>query len=368
MTVETRPQPETAAMSRLAIADCDIHHSPRDGMRGLYPYLEARWRDHLETFGSLPRQAFQNGPAYPKSQPDASRRDAWPPGGGRPGSDLDFMRTQHLDAHNIALGVLAMIRPHPGSFMNGYLAGAVASAMNRWQVAEWTGLEPRLKASLLIPYEDGAASAAEIRHWAGHKDYVQVLMLSRTAEPAGQKRYWPIYEAASEVGWPVGVHAFGFGGYPVSGSGWPSYYLEDMVGHAQSCQTMLTSMVLEGIFERFPRLKIVVIEAGFGWLPALCWRLDKLFLRLRAELPHLKRLPSEYLRDHVWLTSQPMEEPANRLQALDAIGWMGWDRLLFATDYPHWDYDDPAMVLPQGVSEAHRRGFFLDNARAVYGQ
>lgn len=368
MTVETRPVAGPAAMSRLAIADCDIHHSPRNGMKGLYPYLPSRWREHLEMFGPLPRQAFQNGPAYPKSQPDASRRDAWPPEGGRPGSSLSFLQTQHLDAHNITLGVLAMIRPHPGSFMNTYLSEALSRAMNLWQVAEWTSLEPRLKASLLIPYEDGEASAAEIRHWAGHKDYVQALMLSRTAEPAGQKRYWPIYQAAAEVGMPIGVHAFGFGGYPVSGSGWPSFYMEDMVGHAQSSQSMLTSMVMEGIFERFPGLKIVLIEAGFGWLPPLCWRLDKLFHRMRAELPHLKRPPSEYLRDHVWITSQPMEEPDNRLRVLDTIDWMGWDRLLFATDYPHWDYDDPAMVLPRGVPEAKRRAFFMDNARAVYCQ
>jgi hypothetical protein len=65
----------------LAIADCDIHHSPKGGMRGLFPYLEQRWRDHLDMFGPLPTQAFEAGPAYPKSQPDASRRDAWPPGG-----------------------------------------------------------------------------------------------------------------------------------------------------------------------------------------------------------------------------------------------------------------------------------------------
>ena len=363
----TSPGPSPEAASLLAIADCDIHHSPKLGMKGLYPYLDARWREHLEVFGSLPRQAFQNGPAYPKGQPDASRRDAWPPGGGRPGSDLAFLRSHHLDAHNIALGVLSMIRPHPGSFMNGYLAAAVSRAMNLWQVAEWTGPEPRLKASLLIPYEDAEASAQEIRHWAGHGDYVQVLMLSRTAEPAGQKRYWPIYQAAAEAGLPIGVHAFGFGGYPVSGGGWPSFYMEDMVGHAQSSQAMLTSLVLEGVFERFPALKLVLIEAGFAWLPSLCWRLDKLFLRMRAELPHLKRLPSEYIREHVWLTSQPMEEPADRAQALDAIEWIGWDRLLFATDYPHWDYDDPAMALPGGVSEARRRGFFMDNARAVYG-
>jgi predicted TIM-barrel fold metal-dependent hydrolase len=369
MTVDVRDRVtmQQPSASRLAIADCDIHHSPKLGMRGLYPYLEKRWQDHLEAFGPLPRQAFQAGPAYPKGQPDASRRDAWPTSGGRPGSDLDFVRTQHLDPHNIDLGVLTMIRPHPGSFQNGFLSDAVCQAMNRWQVAEWTGLEPRLKASLLVPYEDGEASAREIERWAGDPNYIQVLLLSRTAEPVGQKRYWPIFRTASEAGLPVGIHAFGFGGYPVSGSGWPSFYLEDMVGHAQSCQTMLTSLVFEGVFERFPTLKIVLIEAGFAWLPSLCWRLDRLWERLRAETPHLKRKPSEYIREHVWLTTQPMEEPDPKSRVLDTFDWIGWDRMLFATDYPHWDYDDPAHVLPVGVDQARRRNFFRENARAVYG-
>jgi hypothetical protein len=60
----------------------------------------------------------------------------------------------------------------------------------------------------------------------------------------------------------------------------------------------------------------------------------------------LKRPPSEYIRSQVWLTTQPMEEPAIKSQALDAIDWIGWDRLLFATDYPHWDYDDPEQCCP----------------------
>jgi predicted TIM-barrel fold metal-dependent hydrolase len=114
-------------------------------------------------------------------------------------------------------------------------------------------------------------------------------------------------------------------------------------------------------------LKIVLIEAGFAWLPSLAWRLDRLWKRLREETPHLKRLPSEYIRDHVWLTSQPMEEPQPREHVLDAIEWIGWDRLLFATDYPHWDYDDPAQVLPFRLGDAQRQQFFIDNARALYG-
>ena len=73
------------------------------------------------------------------------------------------------------------------------------------------------------------------------------------------------------------------------------------------------------------------------------------------------------MRRHVWWTTQPMEEPEPREHLLDTIEWMGWDRLLFATDYPHWDFDDPAYALPLAISAERRQQFFLDNARAVYG-
>ena len=119
-----------------------------------------------------------------------------------------------------------------------------------------------------------------------------------------------------------------------------------MVAHAQGFQAHLASLVIEGAFERRPNLRFVMIEGGFGWLPSLCWRLDKLWRRLADETPHLKRLPSEYIRDHVWLTTQPMEEPPNREHLLDLVEWVGWDRLLFASDYPHWDFDDPTQTLP----------------------
>jgi predicted TIM-barrel fold metal-dependent hydrolase len=140
-----------------------------------------------------------------------------------------------------------------------------------------------------------------------------------------------------------------------------------MTGHAQNTQSVLTSMVIEGVFERFPDLKVVFIEGGFSWLPSLAWRLDRCWRRLREETPELKRLPSEYIREHVWLTTQPIDEPEPREHLRDVIDWIGWDRVMFATDYPHWDYDNPVHMLPFKVSEAHRDAFFSENARRLYG-
>jgi uncharacterized protein len=234
-------------------------------------------------------------------------------------------------------------------------------------VAEWTSRDSRLKASVVVPFEDGPASARMIEARAGDANFAQILLLTRTAEPLGQRRYWPIYQAAVEANLPVGIHAFGYGGTAMTSGGWPSFYIEEMVGHAQCQQAVLTSLIFEGVFERFPTLKVVLVEAGFAWAPAHAWRMDRHFAKLRREVPHVKRLPSEYMRSNVWFTTQPVEEPEPREHLADAIEWMGWDRVLFATDYPHWDFDDPAHALPIHMTEMQRRGIFLENAKVVYG-
>jgi hypothetical protein len=221
---------------------------------------------------------------------------------------------------------------------------------------------------VVVPYEDPAASVKEIELRAGDKNFAQVLMLTRTAEPPGGRRYWPIYAAAEAAGLPIGIHAFGYGGFPITAGGWPSYYIEEMVGHAQCSQSVVASLVLEGVFERFPSLKVVLIEGGVAWAAALGWRMDAQWKKLKQELPDLKRLPSEYMRSNVWFSTQPIEEPEPRAQLAEVFDWIGWDRILFASDYPHWDFDDPAHALPLKMTETQRRQVFLENARAVYGR
>ena len=84
-------------------------------------------------------------------------------------------------------------------------------------------------------------------------------------------------------------------------------------------------------------------------------------------MPHLKRAPSEYLREHIWVSTQPMEEPERPEHLVDMIDWIGHDRILFATDYPHWDFDDPRFALPSFLPEATRAAIFGGNARKLYG-
>ena len=108
------------------------------------------------------------------------------------------------------------------------------------------------------------------------------------------------------------------------------------------------------------------MQSCFVWAPALAWRMDRHFDKFRSEVAHLKRRPSEYLREHFWWTTQPIEEPQHSRQLVDIIDWIGWDRLLYSSDYPHWDYDNPSFAFKFPMTEAQRRKIFRDNAMALY--
>jgi hypothetical protein len=364
----TTTRAETVRATRTPLVDCDIHPrlaAPTD----LKPYLSSRWWQHHVTYGRRVRHGYVKGHPFPKAHPvDGMRRDSFPPGGGMPGSDLDFMRAQYLDACGVTHGVMNVLSPTGAGESNAEYSAALASAANDWQVEAWVKREPRLHASICVPYEDAEASVREIRRRAGDAAFCQVLLLSRTAEALGRRRYWPIYAAAEECGLPVGIHVFGFSGYAATSTGWPSFYIEEMAEHGTSCSALLASFVFEGVFERFPRLKLVLIEAGFAWLPALAWRLDRIWARTRDEVPQVTRPPSEILREHVWVTTQPMEEPdpPKPQHLLDTMGWIGWDRIMFASDYPHWDFDDPDRALPPMLDPPAKAAIRHGNAAAVY--
>jgi predicted TIM-barrel fold metal-dependent hydrolase len=83
-------------------------------------------------------------------------------------------------------------------------------------------------------------------------------------------------------------------------------------------------------------------------------------------VPHLTRLPSEQIRQHIWVSTQPMEEPERGGHLLDIMEWVGWDRILFASDYPHWDFDDARSAMPGVVPADRRAAIYGGNARALY--
>src|SRR6266446_5603026 len=139
---------EKAAKTRLRIIDCDVHPSLH-AYADLNQFLPKRWQQHLRTYGSHLRTPYIGTTPYPRSSPLIARRDAWPPTGGPPGSDLAFMRKQHLDPLDVEFGILQVLDLFIFSQQNLEFGAAIQRAVNEWQLAHWCSREPRLKASIL---------------------------------------------------------------------------------------------------------------------------------------------------------------------------------------------------------------------------
>ena len=347
--------------------DCDVHNSWASS-RALLPYLDPYFRDVLLR-GELPggRDSFPHA-HRPWLHPEGfMRADAVPPE-GPPGSDYDLLRQQLLDRYQLEYAILTGDEGiEVSTLANPHLASALARAVNDWTIAEWLPRDPRLKGSLVVAPQDPAGAAAEIRRLGGHPDIVQVLVSSGAQRPYGDPFYAPIWDAVAEVGLPFAVHLGGQGGVNANptGCGPPTFFWET---HALLCETGMghvASVIAQGVFERHPNLRFVLIECGVAWLPALLWRLDADYKALRKETPWLRSLPSEYAAEHVRLTTQPLEQPPDERHlhaVLEAID--GEQTLLFASDYPHWDFDDPDE-LP--IPREWRRRVLDENARELYG-
>lgn len=341
--------------------DADVHPVvPRSKLRERLP---VEWRSYLDANG--PRMPYL-GDLYPRAANEGMRADAWPEGPeAYPGTDPELAQRQLLDEYGITYAILncadlMMCHEIPE------FAGALARAINDHLREEWLDRDARFLGAIVLPVDVPAVAVAEIERLAGDDRWVQVIIPSSTEEPLGSAKYRPIFQAAAAAGLPVAAH---LGGYdPHRGTGWPSYYIEEHVAYALAMETQLLNMVCDGVFEAVPDLKFVVTECGVAWVVALRWSLDNAWHMLRDGLPHLDRRPSELIDEHVWFTTQPIEEPELPVHFLQTIQHGGLaDRLLFSTDYPHWDFDAPTQAMPRSIPQDLREKIFSGNACALYG-
>ena len=351
----------SAGAGDVSLIDCDVHNQP-NSIDDLMPFLSEGWRAYIRQSG------FKDAPGstYPKGFEKAARRDAWPPGDKLPGGDADFARRQLLDEWNINFAIL---NPLFGvaAIHNTDFAIELMRAVNDWTANVWLATDRRWRGSMVVTPQDPLAAADEIRRVGRDGRFVQVLLLVRSAAPYGRRQYHPIFAAASDMDLPIGIHFGGGVGNPITPCGWPSYYIEDHTSMSLAFQAQVISLVTEGVFVKFPSTRIVLIEGGFAWLPPSMWRLDKNYRSLRSEIPWLTKIPSEYVRDHFRATTQPMEEPSNRQHLLNIFEMIGRDDfLMFATDYPHWDFDAPDRALPANLSDDLRRRIMATNALDIY--
>ena len=359
-SVLDRPGKQPSPSPRRVI-DCDIHNEV-SSIEDLMPYLADYWRDYIVN------SAF-NGPGandYPRGAPTSARPGTVPPNGGAAGSTLQLVQEQALAPFDTEIGILNCAY-RVQSIKQEDLAADLATAANRWQIDEWLTPEPRLRGSLVVPSQTPARAAEEIHRFGDHPQFVQAILPVRSYIPYGNRYYDPLYAAAVERDLVVGIHFGGAPGHPPTPVGWPSTYLEEHAGMAQVFQSQLISIIAEGVFDRFPALRMALIEGGFIWMPSLMWRLDKEWKGLRSNTPWVRRAPSDYIREHIRLTVQPVGAPPDPRYILQTIEQMESDTMLmFATDYPHRHYDDDDEAWPVPLPEPLNSNIWSENARAFY--
>jgi predicted TIM-barrel fold metal-dependent hydrolase len=350
------------------VIDCDVHHARRTDAE-LLEFLPAAWREYAVGPGRAGNVPLTVSDGYPNPH-GFMRADSYAEDGAPPGSDLATMDAQLLTPLNVGRAVLTYGDDiHVSGHHNPYFATALAQALNDWTVARWLEADERLAGSILVAAQLPDRAAEEVRRMADTPRMVQVLLADNpTKSGFGHPIFHPIYAAAVETGRPVAIHAGAndWANPPSTGGATSNLYFETHSLWPQALMTHFVSLVAHGVFEKYPQLKILLIEGGAAWIAPLLWRMDTEYKGLRREIPWVRRLPSEYFREHVWVTTQPLELSPRREQLIDVLGGIdGADRLVFSSDYPHWDSDELEHVrgrLPREWEDNVFRG----NAMRLY--
>jgi hypothetical protein len=362
------------ASSKVGIIDTDVHPSMNPMKPEVLKYLPTKWQDYVKEAGFI--RGGSAGGERPRHREFAHRWDAVTPDGREPGSNQAWAAEQLLDRYGISGALLDDIGGFSvagGGRQPAELSIAFARAMNEARRDQWLAADPRWYAAMTLPYELPEAAVAEIRRCktqdSQYSDrWKMALFAPNNMRPPGHPSYWPIYEACEEFGIPVGFHVLA--GNRMTPSGAPDFYFEEHCTWAQFNFPIVSSYVFEGVFDRFPNLKVALLELGWSWAVPLAWRMDHAYRVMGREVPHLTRMPSEYIRDHIYYTTQPVEEPEKDeysdevLEAFTASG-MG-ERLMFSSDYPHWDFDEPYNYLDLADEQLSRK-ILGENASALLG-
>jgi predicted TIM-barrel fold metal-dependent hydrolase len=158
----------------------------------------------------------------------------------------------------------------------------------------------------------------------------------------------------------------GINGQPTI-AGYGSYYIETRQARAHGFMAHISSLVFEGVFEKYPKLRVVFVEGGYGWRGPFLWRLDADWKGLRGQTPWVQKPPSEYVWEHTRFTSQPLDEPERPSDLLQVFEWNRAERtLMFSSDYAHWDFDSPIEAFPRLPDHLKRR-IFYETALELFG-
>ncbi len=355
------------------IVDVDSHHTETNSWHEIIEYIE----DPVVRAQALEYQQIRTGgPPYGLSGDFGLKYQGV--GGRIPHNDNRLETVEEKDVHrDVVLTRRAMesfgldymvVFPTPMLFLGTHpqpeMEVLLGRAYNRWLEERLLPGDERIKSFMYLPFNDPEAALRTVEDFSEVKGSVGFTITSARYKPVHHNQYMKLYAALEERGMPLCFHA----GYYWQDSSMA--LLNRFIGmHALAfvlCNLVhMTNWVLNGLPERFPKLKIIWIESGLAWIPFLMQRLDHEYMMRTSEAPLLRKVPSEYMRE-MYYTSQPMETDHPKALELTFEMIHAETQLLYSSDWPHWDFDPPSVIfdLPF-LSEQGKRNILGENARRL---
>ncbi len=368
MSILAEPaQTKQLSLEDLFIVDADVH--VHETPAALAPYCDMPWKVALENIAGF-RETYLDIPGF-SPLGDSTLTAKFPSAheATRMVTSRDQMRSE-LDKIGVDLAVLfpdhllkLPVLPQPD------YAAAIARAYNAWLTTEWTSQEQGLLGCIVACPQAPEDAAAEIERYHRHPEVVGVYLPCAGIDPLwGNQKYDPVFRAAEACDLPVLLHSVTVISpvYPFNNHGYQTELGRHATGHTFSIMVNLVDMVTMGVMVRYPKLRIAAAEAGISWMPFLMARLDKEYLERRREVPHLKERPSHYLHE-VYVATQPIEEPERLADIVKFVElFQGESRTIFASDWPHHDFDHPMKLNQVPFTPDAKRKIFGENALELF--
>ena len=332
----------------MLIVDVDSHHYEMEHLDEVLPYFES------EVFKQLVMAGRSKGrgsllPSQTSFQDMGGRITRYPLRGSE---KTDNSKPRDIQLGNRWMDALsvdyACLFPtqmlHVGLTTQIEIENNLCWAYNRWLTEKiLPEADGRYYSMLCLPFSDPDESLRQVETFGHRKHVTGFCVTAIRTLPVHHNSYMKVYRAIEERGLALSFHSGTNTGEPIFKS-INRFAIVHALGFPWYNMLHLSNWIANGLSERFPKLPVMWIEAGLAWVPFLMQRLDHEYMLRTSEFPRLKRRPSEYMRE-MFYSSQPME--VTDMEQLESTFRMinAETQLLYASDYPHWDFDLPSRML-----------------------
>ena len=354
----------------MLIVDCDAHHYENENFNEILPFIENDVLRQL-TMSGRAKGRHSIVPGQVGYQDMGGRVTRYPlrmTEKTEPGRLRDVQLGERwMDAMGVDYSCLfptgmLNVGLHPQKEMEVELCWAYNRWLTEVVLPENHG---RFYTQLALPLSDAEASLRQVETFGGRKGVTGCMVTTVRTLPVHDNSLMKVYRAIEERGLSLAFHSGPNWGEPVF-KGLNRFISVHALGFSFYNILHCTNWVINGMGERFPKLPVIWIESGLAWIPFLMQRLDHEYMMRPSEAPLLKKKPSDYMRD-MFYSTQPME--IQDMEALETTFRMmnAETQLMYASDYPHWDFDLPSTIydLPF-LSEKAKHNILGGNAARTF--